>query len=128
MATKSVSHSLHHVNFPTSDLEVTEEWYGRVFEMTRVHPVKPPPKGTMLLTRGNFDLHFRPVEKGQEQTGLIHFAIEVDDWDEFLVHLDKVGEEYVVEPYRGHDLSQTGSLVDPDGHRVEFTWHPDRTW
>ncbi|KJF24635.1 VOC family protein [Rhodococcus sp. ACPA4] len=128
MTTKSVTHSLHHVNFPTSDLDATEAWYGKVFEMTRVHPVKAPPKGTMLLTRGNFDLHFRPVEKGEEQTGLIHFAIEVEDWDEFIAHLDKVGEEYIEEPYRGHDLSKTGSVVDPDGHRVEFTWHPDRTW
>ncbi|ROO87613.1 lactoylglutathione lyase [Actinocorallia herbida] len=125
---KSPSHSLHHVNFPTVDLKATQEWYGRVFGMTRVEPVNPPPRGTMLLTNGNFDLHFRPVEKGAEATGLIHFAIEVEDWDAFVAHLDEIGERYIEEPFRGHDLSKTGSVSDPDGHRVEFTWHPDREW
>lgn len=122
------AHSLHHVNFPTADLKTTEEWYGKVFGMTRVQPVRTPPNGTMLLTRGNFDLHFRPVDKADVQTGLIHFAIEVEDWDTFVAHLDTIEVPYVEEPYRGHDLSKTGSVADPDGHRVEFTWHPDRDW
>ncbi|MFJ8921420.1 lactoylglutathione lyase [Streptomyces sp. LamerLS-316] len=120
--------SLHHVNFPTADLQATEEWYGKVFGLKRVIPVRTPPNGTMLLTRGNFDLHFRPVEKSEVQTGLIHFAIEIEDWDTFLKHLDTAGVEYIEEPYRGHDMSKTGSISDPDGHRVEFTWHPDRDW
>lgn len=127
-ATKIHSHSLHHVNFPVVNLEATEEWYAKVFGMWRVHPVKTPPRGTMLLTRGNFDLHFRPVEAGQSETGLIHFAIEVENWDEFIAHLESIDERYIVEPFRGHDESLTGSVTDPDGHRVEFTYHADRDW
>ncbi|MGW0940768.1 VOC family protein, partial [Streptomyces sp. NPDC002666] len=93
--TTDQAHSLHHVNFPTADLKTTEEWYGKVFGMTRVQPVRTPPNGTMLLTRGNFDLHFRPVDKADVQTGLIHFAIEVEDWDTFVTHLDTIEVPYV---------------------------------
>ncbi|MCC2033252.1 VOC family protein [Microbacterium allomyrinae] len=128
----SHAHSLHHVNFPITDTEATAEWFGKVFGLTVSNPVNIPVNRTMLLTNtdrgGNFDLHFRPVEKGKEVTGLIHFAIEVEDWDAFLVHLGELGIDHVEEPNRGHDSSKTGSIIDPDGHRVEFTFHPDRDW
>jgi catechol 2,3-dioxygenase-like lactoylglutathione lyase family enzyme len=122
------THSLHHVNFPSGDLKATEEWYGKIFGLKRVDPANTPPNRTMLLTHGNFDLHFRPVDKDQVATGLIHFAIEIEDWDEFTARLDSLGERWLPEPNRGHDDSKTGSVIDPDGHRVEFTWHPGRTW
>jgi catechol 2,3-dioxygenase-like lactoylglutathione lyase family enzyme len=127
-STKTVTHSLHHVNFPTSDPVATEEWYGKVFGMWKVNPANTPVNRTMLLTHGNFDLHFRPVDKDKVQTGLIHFAIEVEDWDEFVTHLESLGQRWIEEPNRGHDDSKTGSTLDPDGHRVEFTWHPSRDW
>jgi|GEM_PF-1794393 len=122
------THSLHHVNFPITDPDVIAEWYGKVFDLRRVTPVNQPVNRTMLLTNGNFDLHFRPVEKGKEVTGLIHFAIEIEDWDGFIAHLGELGIDHIEEPNRGHDNSKTGSIVDPDGHRVEFTFHPDREW
>ena len=42
------------------------------------------------MTRGNFDLHFTPVEE-MDRMSPYHFAIEVEDWDGFLEHLAALG-------------------------------------
>jgi len=52
----SLPHSIHHVNFPSTDPKRTEEWYCKVFSMKRVDPKSNT--DVLLLTRGNFDLHF----------------------------------------------------------------------
>ena len=52
---------IHHVNFPTTDAERTIEWYSKVFGMKYIKP-KSNTK-VVLMTRGNFDLHFTPVEE-----------------------------------------------------------------
>ena len=50
---------IHHVNFPTTDPERTIEWYSTVFGMRYIQP-KSNTK-VVLMTRGNFDLHFTPA-------------------------------------------------------------------
>jgi hypothetical protein len=34
----------------------------------------------VLMTRGNFDLHFTPVEE-MDRMAPYHFAVEVEDWE-----------------------------------------------
>ncbi|GAA3880781.1 hypothetical protein GCM10022381_23790 [Leifsonia kafniensis] len=46
-----------------------------------------------------------------EAIGLIHFAIEIKDWDDFIAHLGTLGIEHIEEPNRGHDSSTTGRIV-----------------
>ena len=79
---------IHHVNFPTTDPERTNEWYTKVFGMKYIKP-KSNTK-VVLMTRGNFDLHFTPVEE-MDRMAPYHFAIEVEDWDGFLAHLRRAG-------------------------------------
>ena len=79
---------IHHVNFPTTDPERTIEWYTKVFGMKYIKP-KSNTK-VVLMTRGNFDLHFTPVEE-MDRMAPYHFAVEVEDWDGFLDHLAKLG-------------------------------------
>ena len=79
---------IHHVNFPTTDPERTIEWYSKVFGMKYIKP-KSNTK-VVLMTRGNFDLHFTPVES-MDRMAPYHFAVEVEDWEGFLVHLDDAG-------------------------------------
>ena len=69
---------IHHVNFPTTDPERTIEWYSKVFGMKYIKP-KSNTK-VVLMTRGNFDLHFTPVEE-MDRMAPYHFAVEVEDWD-----------------------------------------------
>lgn len=127
------AHSIHHVNFPITDPAVTEEWYGKVFGMKRIISNRrsggpnAPQVQALLLTHGNFDLHFSPTTDFDPKTHY-HFAIEVEDFDAFLKKLDDLGVQYD-EPYtRPQNNSRTTTIHDPDGHHVEITWHGDRDW
>ena len=55
--------AIRHINFPIREPERTAEWSGKVFGMRVVpRPLKqggaPGVEEMLLLTRGNFDLHF----------------------------------------------------------------------
>jgi hypothetical protein len=69
-----------------------------------------------------------------------HFALEVENWDEMLAHLDALGIEY---SRAGQGASTTGGtgddqrwgrredtgeqytyIHDPDGNRIELVYHP----
>ena len=81
---------IHHINIQISDRERTREWYERVL-------------GAQFLDRGpklnQRQLQFR-IGTGEIHTSdtpevievpRVHFAIEVEDWDKMLSHLDSVG-------------------------------------
>ncbi|MGI5454587.1 VOC family protein [Streptomyces sp. CA-249302] len=127
------AHSIHHVNFPITDPARTEEWYGKVFGMRRIIPrgrsgsANAPQIQALLMTHGNFDLHFSPISDLDPKIHY-HFAIEVEDFQAFLGHLDKLGVPYD-EPYtRPQNNSSTTTIHDPDGHHVEITHHAGREW
>jgi catechol 2,3-dioxygenase-like lactoylglutathione lyase family enzyme len=122
------AHAIHHVLFPTSDPDRTAEWYGKVFGLRRLNVTQRMSDLTvMLLTNGNFDLHFTPVAEVPTMDPY-HFSIEVEDWDNFIAHLEDIGIEYGAIRQRPQNHSKTSELRDPDGHRVEFVWHGDRDW
>ena len=72
---------LHHVNFPSTDLDRTREWYEQVFGMKSITPKSNT--RVLLMKTPSFDLHFTPMEE-MRRMAPIHFAIEVEDFDEFL--------------------------------------------
>ncbi len=128
-----LAHTIHHVNFPITSVEKTEEWYTKVFGMKRIIPrgrsggANAPQIQALLMTHGNFDLHFSPITDIDPKTHY-HFAIEVEDFDAFLAHLDELGVHYD-EPYsRPQNNSRTTTIHDPDGHHVEITYHANRDW
>lgn len=115
-------HSLHHVNFPTTDRERTREWYMKVFNMKQVNANSNTE--VLLLTRGNFDLHFTPVPKEEwKRMAPSHFAIEVQNWDGFLKHLDSIGIRHTRTIERPQNQSKFCYITDPDGHTVEIVYH-----
>jgi catechol 2,3-dioxygenase-like lactoylglutathione lyase family enzyme len=128
MSDTKQAHAIHHVLFPTTDTEGTAEWYEKVFGMKRI-PItqKAGPLPVLLMTSGNFDLHFTPVD---EFTPLApyHFALEIEDWDSFIAHLDELGIEYSELRHRPQNNSTTSEVIDPNGHHVEIVWHGDRDW
>jgi len=128
MSQTKQAHAIHHVLFPTTDMERTAEWYERVFEMKRI-PVtqKAGPLPVLLMTNGNFDLHFTPVEE-PVSLAPYHFALEIEDWDGFVARLNEIGIEYADVRERPQNNSKTSELRDPDGHHVEIVWHGDRNW
>jgi catechol 2,3-dioxygenase-like lactoylglutathione lyase family enzyme len=115
-------HSLHHINFPSTDTERTKEWYCKVFGMKWVNPQSDTK--ILLLTNGNFDIHFTPFPKDRfKKLKPLHFAIEVEDWDGFLAHLDALEIRHTRTVHRPQNDSKFCYVHDPDGNMVELTYH-----
>jgi catechol 2,3-dioxygenase-like lactoylglutathione lyase family enzyme len=116
---------IHHVNFPTTDPERTIEWYSKVFGMKYIKP-KSNTK-VVLMTRGNFDLHFTPVEE-MDRMAPYHFAVEVEDWDGFLAHLESLGIRHTRVITRPENNSQFCYIHDPDHTMIELVFHERRPY
>jgi catechol 2,3-dioxygenase-like lactoylglutathione lyase family enzyme len=116
---------IHHVNFPTTDPERTKEWYSKVFGMKYIQP-KSNTK-VVLMTRGNFDLHFTPVDE-MDRMAPYHFAVEVEDWDGFLAHLDELGIRHTRPITRPENNSQFCYIHDPDHTMIELVYHARRQY
>lgn len=121
------AHSIHHVNFPTTDVERTKEWYAKVFHMTWVDVSHLTNTRVLLMQSPDlWELHFTPVD---EMTPMMpsHFAIEVIDWDGFLAHLKEIGVRNSKPVERPQNNSKFCYITDPDGTLIELTYHGDRS-
>ena len=115
-------HSLHHVNYPSSNVERTKAWYKKVFGMRHVDPKSD--SNILLLTSGTFDLHFTPYPAERfKRLKPLHFAIEVEDFDGFLRHLEDIGVRHTRPVARPQNDSRFCYIHDPDGNMVELTYH-----
>ncbi|MEU4156797.1 VOC family protein [Actinoplanes sp. NPDC026670] len=114
---------IHHVNFPTTDPERTKEWYSKVFGLKAITPKSNT--RVVLMTRGNFDLHFTPVEE-MDRMAPYHFAIEVEDWDGFLEHLKALGIRHTRPIERPENQSKFCYIHDPDHTMIELVYHGKR--
>ena len=120
-------HSIHHTNFPIRDPERTKEWYAQVFGMREVpRPFKqggaPGVEEVLLLTRGNFDLHFT-IHEDAPDLKPHHFCLEVEHWDGFMEHLRGLGIEHTDVFVRPHNNSKSTYIYDPDDNIVELMYH-----
>lgn len=115
---------IHHVNFPTTDPERTKKWYSEVFGMKSITP-KSNTK-VVLMTRGNFDLHFTPVDE-MDRMAPYHFAVEVEDWQGFLDHLKELGIRHTRPIERPENHSKFCYIHDPDHTMIELVYHRKRT-
>ncbi|ONH61467.1 glyoxalase [Frankia sp. CcI49] len=114
---------IHHVNFPTTDPERTKAWYSKVFGLKAITPKSNT--RVVLMTRGNFDLHFTPVEE-MDRMSPYHFAMEVEDWDGFLAHLHELGVRHTRPIERPENNSKFCYIHDPDHTMIEIVYHGNR--
>ncbi len=122
-------HSIHHVNVPISDPKRTADWYGKVFGLSEIpRPFKqggaPGVEEVLLLTRGNFDLHFT-VHENPPDLKPHHFCIEVDDWEGFMEHLAQLGIDHLEIFERPQNRSKATYIHDPDQNLIELSHHGD---
>jgi lactoylglutathione lyase len=102
------------------------KWYGEVFGMKQIPTGSFNNTKVLLLTRGNFDLHFTPVRKEDwRRMAPSHFAMEVSDWDGFLNHLKSLNIRYTKPIERPVNRSKYCYIHDPDGNTVEIVYHAD---
>ena len=117
-------HSIHHINFPCTDVERTKAFYQEVFGMKAIDVSRVSGTPILLMTFGNFDLHFTPHDP-MPDLDPTHFCVEVDDWDHALARLDELGIEITGIIERPQNRSIAGYIRDPDNNIIELMHHPN---
>jgi catechol 2,3-dioxygenase-like lactoylglutathione lyase family enzyme len=130
---------IHHVNVQISDRARAREWYEKVLGAEFLDRGPALNKRQLQLRLGSSEIHFtetpRPVTIASS-----HFAVEVDDWEATLSHLDALGIRHVrtsaastganiggTDPHQGRreDTGEHYAYVhDPDGNMIELVFHP----
>ena len=130
---------IHHVNVPISDRERTRQWYERVLGAEFLDRGAGSNRRQLQLRLGAGEIHFSETAH-PAPTASSHFAIEIDDWDDMMAHLDALGIPHVrtsaasvaanlggTDPTQGRrDYSgeHYTYLHDPDGNMIELVHHP----
>ena len=129
---------VHHLNVQITDRQRTREWYERVLGCTFLDRGELN-KRQLQLNLGNSEMHFSEVKEVKLHPS-VHFAVEVQNFDEMLAHLDKEGVEYgrvgggaasrnigCTDPRYGNreDNGEFYTYIhDPDGNMIELVYHP----
>ena len=131
---------VHHVNIQITDRDRTREWYERVLGARFLDRGPALNKRQLQLRIGTAEMHFSEVDK-PIFVPAVHFALEVDDWNGMLSHLDEEKIPYSRttnssigrniggdDPYQGHreDNGEHYTYIhDPDGNMIELVYHPN---
>src|SRR5678816_1388164 len=85
---------IHHVNVQISDRQRTREWYEKVLGAEFLDRGPALNRRQLQLRIGNGEIHFTETPRPSTiPSG--HFALEVDDWEAMLAHLDALGITHV---------------------------------
>ena len=130
---------IHHINVQIGDRARTREWYEKVLGAEFLDRGPALNKRQLQLRLGNGEIHFTETPRPSTiPSG--HFALEVDDWEAMLAHLDALGITHVrtsaasTMPNIGGDNPRHGLredtgehytyIHDPDGNMIELVQHP----
>jgi len=130
---------IHHVNVQISNRERTREWYEKVLGAEFLDRGPALNKRQLQLRIGSSEMHFTETPNPTTIRSS-HFAVEVDDWDALLAHLQEVGIPHVrtsaastganiggTDPNQGR-REDTGEhytyIHDPDDNMIELVYHP----
>ena len=129
---------IHHINIQITDRQQTRDWYERVLGAEFLDRGPALNQRQLQLRIGTGEIHTSDTPEVIE-VPRVHFAIEVDDWDEMLSHLDTLGVDYsrtsggAFGSSTGGDDSSEGLredtnerytyINDPDGNLIELVYH-----
>ena len=130
---------IHHINVQISDRARTRAWYEKVLGAAFLDRGPALNKRQLQLRLGSGEIHFTETPR-PSTIASGHFALEVEDWDAMLSHLDALGVEHVrtsaastlpniggTDPQQGR-REDTGEhytyIHDPDGNMIELVYHP----
>ena len=129
---------IHHINIQITDRQRTREWYESVLGAQFLDRGPVLNERQLQLRIGTGEIHTSDTPEVIE-VPRVHFAIEVEDWDGMLSHLDSVGVNYSrtaggsFGTSVGGDDSREGRredtnehytyINDPDGNLIELVYH-----
>ena len=117
-----------HSMIRVKDIDASLKFYTEVLNMTLDHSKRLDDCELFFLNdeekTSQIELTYNdetPEDGYQEGSKFGHFAFYVESLDEFTKKIDKLGYEYLYEPF---DLNGKGSniafMLDPDGNEIEL--------
>jgi catechol 2,3-dioxygenase-like lactoylglutathione lyase family enzyme len=129
---------IHHVNVQISDRQRTREWYENVLGAEFLDRGPALNRRQLQLRIGSGEMHFTETPEPMRVPS-VHFAVEEDDWEATLAHLDTMGVPYSrtgggrIGTTIGGDSARYGQredsgeyytyIHDPDGNMIELVYH-----
>ncbi len=129
---------IHHINIQITDRQRTKEWYENVLGAEFLDRGPALNKRQLQLRIGTGEIHTSDTDEFID-VPRVHFAIEVEDWEGTLQHLDSLGVPYSrsaggaftgtggEDPKQGRreDTNEHYTYIkDPDGNLIELVYHP----
>ena len=128
--------SIHHINIQISDREQTRKWYEKALGAEFLDRSPTLNRGQLQFKLGNAEIHTNEPAN-LVQVPSVHFAVEINDWDEMIENLDQLGIPYSHMQRRlgeadtkatWNTRDYTGNyytyIRDPDGNTIELVHHP----
>ena len=84
---------VQHINVQITNRQRTQEWYENVLGATFRDRGPARNQRQLQLHLGNAEMHFTELDNPTIPTR-VHFAVEVDNWDDMLAHLETQGVAY----------------------------------
>jgi len=97
---------VQHINVQITNRQRTQEWYENILGARFRDRGPERNKRQLQLHIGNAEMHFTELDNPMIPARA-HFALEVDQWDEMLAHLDALGVAY---SRAGQGARPSGSL------------------
>ena len=130
---------IHQINIQITDRQRTREWYEQVLGAEFLDRGPALNERQLQLRIGTSEVHTSETDD-LIKVPRVHFAIEVDDWDSMLAHLEKLDVPYSRtaggnfganiggdDPKQGR-REDTGEhytyIRDPDDNLIEVVCHP----
>ena len=127
---------IQHINIQITDRDRTRQWYEQVLGAEYLDRGPEANKRQLQLRIGNGEIHTTDT-KEPVMAASVHFAVEIDDWDELISHLDGLGVRYTRYPgskreedagsswgHRDYSGGHYTYVHDPDGNMIELVHHP----
>ena len=130
---------IHHINIQITNRQCTREWYEKVLGAEFLDRGPALNQRQLQLRIGTAEIHTSDTDNLIE-VPRVHFAVEVEDWDSMLAHLDKLGVGYSrtaggsfgsniegedARQGRREDTNEHYTYInDPDDNLIELVYHP----
>ena len=119
------NYTFDHIHHETTDVTTAVDFYKRVLGATAGEPFERGGATWVEVHIGAVqvtvtDLEFTPMELGRYQ-GLDHFALNTDDFDATMAHLEKEGVHIWFGPVQVPDTGRRILFIDgPDSVKIEL--------
>jgi len=119
---------LSHLGLPVRDEQRSQRFYAAYFGFDPA-TAQEYPDGTVIIRNADgFDLALHPVRHVDSSPAFLHAGFRAGTHSEVRTLLERMEADGVAIAERNDEVSYVAfKRLDPDGHRIEVYWEPQRS-